>query len=191
MAVPAALITWLLLHLFVTWWRRVGPVATYVVIGAVVIAMMWTMYLVREPLLEVHFGVRIPLMAISVVLLSISTYINVLVYKQAPKSMVLGLGEISKRSPGGELVTDGIYSRIRHPRFVAMALAVIAVSIFTNFFAMYVLAIAYFPLIFLIAVLEERELSARFGSRFEEYARAVPPFLPRIFNNDTYRKGAT
>ena len=190
MTVPATLMAWLLLHLFVVWWRRIGPVATYTVIGAAVLAVMLTMYLVRDPLLKIRFGVRIPLVATSILLLGISGYINVLVYKQVPKSMVFGLSEISTKNPG-ELITDGVYSRIRHPRFVAMALAVAAISIFTNVLAIYVLAIVYLPIILFIAVLEEKELSARFGVRYEEYIREVPRFSPCTSYNNTCRKGAT
>ena len=188
--VPATLVAWLLLHPFAAWWRRMGPVATYSVISAVVIAVMWAMYLVREPLLKVRFGVRMPLAAASVVLLAISTYINVQVYRHASKPMVFGLAEISKGNPG-ELVTGGIYSRMRHPRFVAMALAIVAIAILTNVFAVYVLAVVYVPVICLIALLEERELAARFGARYDEYTRAVPRFLPHPAKHGIRRKGAT
>lgn len=166
-----------------------GPVGTFALIIAVVIAVMLGMYFVREPLLRVRFGVRMPLVVGSAVLFGISSYINSRVYRQAPKSMVFGLAEISEGNPG-QLVTGGIYSRIRHPRFVAMALAVFAMAILTNALAVYVLAVVYVPMIFLIALLEDRELAARFGPLYDEYVKEVPRFLPRRAKHGRRSNGA-
>ena len=104
--------------------------------------------------------------------------------------MVFGLAEISEGNPG-QLVTGGIYSRIRHPRFVAMALAVFAMAILTNALAVYVLAVVYVPMIFLIALLEDRELAARFGPLYDKYAKEVPRFLPRPAKHGIHSKSAT
>jgi len=177
--VPATLIAWLLLHPFVSFWRRVGPTKTLFVIMAATVLAMFAMYIVREPLLRLRFGVRWPLACASAVLLTLSLCLNVLVYRQVPKSMAFGLAEISSDSPG-QLVTNGVYSRLRHPRFTAMALAVGAMALLTNFVAVYVLFVVYVVAIFVIALLEERELVARFGSRYVEYAERVPRFLPRV-----------
>ena len=179
MAVPATLVAWLLLHMLVSFWRRIGSVTSLMTIVAVTILVMWSMYLVRDPLLEVKFGVRWPLVSVGVVLLALSCYLNVQVYRQVPKRMALGLDEVSS-DDFGELVTNGIYSRSRHPRFLGMALAVAAVAFLTNFAALYVLVPVYLVGITLVAILEERELVARFGSQYLEYARDVPRFVPRF-----------
>ena len=188
--VPATLVAWLLLHPFAATWRRIGPVGTYVLICAVVIAVMLVMYHVREPLLSVRFGMRMPLVAVAAILLAISSYINVLVYRQAPRSMTFGLAEISRNNPG-LLVTGGIYSRIRHPRFVAMSMAVFAIATLTNVLAIYFLAVVYVPVVFIIALLEDRELAARFGRQYDEYAREVPRFLPRSVKQGKGGENAT
>ncbi len=180
--VPATLIAWLLLHPFVSFWRRVGPAKTLLFITAATVLAMLGMYLVREPLLRLRFGVHWPLACASAVLLAVSFYLNALVYRQVPKSVAFGLAEISSDGPG-QLVTDGVYSRLRHPRFTAMALAVAAMALLTNYAAVYVLFVVYVGAIFVIALLEERELKARFGSRYVEYAKDVPRFAPRVSGN--------
>ena len=80
----------------------------------------------------------------------------------------------------GELATGGIYSRMRHPGYMAMSLAIAAAALFTNYLAMYVVALAYVPLICLVALLEERELLARFGVAYRAYCARVPRFVPRL-----------
>jgi protein-S-isoprenylcysteine O-methyltransferase Ste14 len=45
---------------------------------------------------------------------------------------------------------------------------------------MYLVALAYMPLIGLVAVLEERELSARFPGAYRAYCTRVPRFIPRL-----------
>ena len=179
MAVPAALAVWFVLHPFAPWWRRIGPVATYSAVGLVIAAIMWGIYSVREPVLGLHFGVRVPLVAASAFLFGASLYIRVQVHRQVPTALLIGFPEVSGRGPG-DLVTGGIYSRMRHPRYVGVWLAVAAVALFANYLSLYILALAYVPLIYLVAALEERELSARFGAAYREYCTHVPRFVPRL-----------
>jgi len=177
--VPSTLIAWVLLHSLVSFWRRLGSTMAMIIVTSSTILVMLVMYLVRDPLLHVRFGVRWPLACVSVILMACSSYINILVYRQAPKSMAFGLSEISTDDPG-KLVEDGVYSRIRHPRFVAMTLAVAAMALLTNYLAVYVLWGVYVVMIFVIAVLEERELTVRFGTKYIEYTKRVPRFVPRL-----------
>jgi protein-S-isoprenylcysteine O-methyltransferase Ste14 len=150
-----------------------------IAVSAVTVLAMLVMYLVREPLLRIRFGVYWPSALAGAILLALSFYLNALVYKRVPTSMALGLEEISAGDPG-ELVTDGVYSRLRHPRFLGMALAVAAMALLTNFATIYALFVLYVAAIFLIARLEDRELLERFGSQYAEYARTVPRFFPRL-----------
>jgi protein-S-isoprenylcysteine O-methyltransferase Ste14 len=177
--VPATLLAWLLIHHFVSLWRHVGSSWTMIAVSAVTVLAMLVMYLVREPLLRIRFGVYWPSALAGAILLALSFYLNALVYKRVPTSMALGLEEISAGDPG-ELVTDGVYSRLRHPRFLGMALAVAAMALLTNFATIYALFVLYVAAIFLIARLEDRELLERFGSQYAEYARTVPRFFPRL-----------
>ena len=153
MAVPAALAAWLVLHPFAPRLRQAGPVAVRAPTVAVILAVMWAVFLVRGPVLRLHFGVKAPLVAVAIVLFGFSSYLRVQILRQLPLRVVLELPEIPDQGTG-KLITGGIYSRMRHPGYVAMALAVAAVALFTNYLATYVVALAYVPLISLVALFE-------------------------------------
>ena len=54
-----------------------------------------------------------------------------------------------------------------------------AVALFTNYLAIYVLALAIIPALYLVVVLEEKELRDRFGLEYAAYSERVPRFIPR------------
>ena len=51
--------------------------------------------------------------------------------------------------------------------------------------ALYAVLALWVPGIWLIAVLEERELRERFGAAYDAYCRRVPRFLPQLRNART------
>jgi protein-S-isoprenylcysteine O-methyltransferase Ste14 len=59
-------------------------------------------------------------------------------------------------------------------------LGTVAMALFTNYVAAYVLAAIAFPWLYLIIVLEERELSDRFGDEYRSYQQRVPRLIPRL-----------
>lgn len=78
------------------------------------------------------------------------------------------------------LLTEGIYSRMRHPRYVEATLSVLGLAFFTNYLATYIAFLAMLPILHLVVLLEEKELKERFGAQYEEYCRRVPRYMPRI-----------
>jgi protein-S-isoprenylcysteine O-methyltransferase Ste14 len=180
MAIPAGMVPWIIIHPFVRYWRRMGPVPAYLVVGGVIAATMYGIYCAREPLLRIRFGVRIPFVVVSCVLFAVAMYIRVRVRRRLGVSTLVGLKEIFGVDDPQELVTEGVYSLVRHPRYSAIGLAVAAAALFSNYMAVYVLLGAYALAIHLIVLLEERELKKRFGIAYEEYSNRVPRFLPRF-----------
>jgi len=81
-------------------------------------------------------------------------------------------------SGGGELVRQGIYARIRHPRYVGSLIAILGACFLAGTRLMWTVAALWCLLTLVVIALEERELRARFGSAYEEYCRRVPRFLP-------------
>ena len=82
-----------------------------------------------------------------------------------------------------ELATSGPYARTRNPLYLGSAFLAIGFAIAGHSWWAGSLVIIYFA-VFYYAVMrnEERDLRARFGSIFDEYAARVPLFLPNFFD---------
>ena len=81
-------------------------------------------------------------------------------------------------SGGGEIVSTGIYSRIRHPRYLGSFAAILGACLIAGTRALWVVVIAWAALTRIAIAFEERELRARFGKPYDDYCRRVPRFIP-------------
>ena len=78
----------------------------------------------------------------------------------------------------GILATTGAFARIRHPQYVAFVL------ILLGFLLQWptLLTLLMFPVLLLmygrLAITEEKQMQAQFGTRFEAYAAGTPRFIP-------------
>jgi protein-S-isoprenylcysteine O-methyltransferase Ste14 len=95
-----------------------------------------------------------------------------------------GIPELSKEKYPGKLLTEGIYSRVRNPRYIEALLWVTAYALFANYLGAYLVVALCLPLIYFVVRLEERELRERFGTAYEEYCRRVPRFVPKLRPRD-------
>jgi protein-S-isoprenylcysteine O-methyltransferase Ste14 len=79
------------------------------------------------------------------------------------------------------LTVTGPYAHTRNPLYLGSAILALGAGLATQSLVSAGLLLVYFA-IFYSAVMrrEERELHAKHGSAFEEYARAVPLFLPLL-----------
>jgi hypothetical protein len=91
----------------------------------------------------------------------------------------LAAGHLRKQ----ELLTvSGPYAYTRNPLYFGSAILAAGVAIATHSWISSVLLCGYFTLFYSVVMRrEEGELRQHFGSAFEEYARAVPLFFPRLF----------
>ncbi len=92
----------------------------------------------------------------------------------------VGIPEVAPQREDGKLLTEGVYGRMRHPRYAGAVLGLIAYALFVNYLALYLLVPLLSAGVYVISVLEERELRDRFGKAYVEYARSVPRFIPRV-----------
>ena len=79
------------------------------------------------------------------------------------------------------LTVSGPYAYTRNPLYLGSFILVIGVAIATHSFASALILFGYFALFYSIVMRrEERELFQHHGQAFQEYARTVPLFFPRL-----------
>ncbi len=171
---------WLLVHPFVRLWRRLGLVPSYVVLFGIFFAMIGAVYTLRGTLLAVEYGTNWLLVGIAGVLFAAGMVMQGLAHRQLSIATFVGVPELQPSGKGGRLLQEGIYGRVRHPRYLAVMLGTVAMAPFTNYLAAYVLAAIAFPWLYLIIVLGERELLDRFGDGYLSYRQRVPRLIPRF-----------
>lgn len=178
--VPPFMLMWYVVHPITWFWRRMGPVRTYTsLIFLLILPVMWLLYNMREPMMRVHYGVNWLLVILAVQIFAISMVMGFVRMRHLKPSVMLGLPEITGEGDPGKLLTEGIYSVIRHPRYVEVWLGLLAIALFTNYLAVYILVAVILPLTYGVVLLEERELRERFGEEYERYCAEVPRFFPK------------
>jgi protein-S-isoprenylcysteine O-methyltransferase Ste14 len=187
MSYPPAVGWWYLVHPLVGFWRRLGRPLFYVIMTMTSLAVMGAFYLIREPLLAVDYGTEPALWPLAAVFYGASAYIEVRCRRYLRPKILFGAPELAPEGRRGELITEGIYGRVRHPRYIAVFLATVAIAFFTNHLAVYILALLLAPALYLVVLLEEKELRDRFGEAYEDYCRRVPRFIPRRRTTSTVR----
>ena len=177
---PPLLSFWLLVHPFVRFWRKLGPVWTYTIVGLIVLFEVLLLFAIRKRVLFIEFGTNRFLIVVGLFCLLGASRLRVLISRHVTNALLLGLHEIGPEEYPGQLVDAGLYGRIRHPRYVQIALALLGYSLVTNYLALYIIFAICVAELYLIVLLEEKELWSRFGMEYEEYCHRVPRFMPRL-----------
>lgn len=175
---PGALLYWFLIHPFAKAWRRLGKGPTFIIAGGICLGFAGVLWTQRDQFMAVHWGYHWPLMALGIVLYLVGAYRDLLIRKQLVFKILVGTPELDAEAPG-ELITDGVFSRSRNPRYVNLMVAMLGFALVLNYPALYVVLALCVPGLYVIVLLEERELRGRFGEQYEDYCRRVPRFLPR------------
>jgi protein-S-isoprenylcysteine O-methyltransferase Ste14 len=79
-----------------------------------------------------------------------------------------------------QLVTTGIYGRVRHPQYLGFLLLTLGINFlwptFSTLILWPILALLYYRL----AREEEKEIEKKFGEDYREYKNTVPMFIPHL-----------
>ena len=177
-SLPPAILYWYLIHPFAERWRRLGRLPTYLIVFGVCVAAGYALWRLRAPILGRDLGFQPWLTAVGLALYAIAVYIEVRCRKHLKFHILAGAPELSRDDPG-QLLDQGIYGRVRHPRYLSVAFGMTGMGLFLNYQGLYLLLVACVPLFYLLVLFEERELRERFGAAYVDYSRRVPRFVPR------------
>lgn len=176
---PPAVLYWYAIHPFARQWRRLGPWPTYIVVTALALGGYWGLWNVKDAALAVDYGFDPVLTAIGAALYAVAVVLEIRRGRHLKLSILVGLPELRRNAGPGKLLNEGIYARIRHPRYVALVFGIGGFCLFANYLGTYLVWVAMLPALYVLVVIEERELRERFGEAYVEYSRNVPRFLPR------------
>ena len=179
MFMPGAVLFWFLIHPFVRFWRRLGLRRSMAVQFTLLAAYVAGVFLLRKTLLAVDFGTNPILIAWAVPILAASIVLRLQISRQLRFSTLGGLPELAPESHPQPLLTEGIYARVRHPRYLEVLLVMASLTLIANNLAAYVNWIIGIPSVLAIVRIEERELRHRFGMEYDAYCARVPRFVPR------------
>ena len=105
---PPAMLWWLVVHPFVEVWRRIGPRRTLSILGALAIACIVGLTMIRDRLVGADLGTHAPLVFLAVALAVVSTWIAVTRRKHLTTRILIGIPELERDSQG-TLLTEGLY----------------------------------------------------------------------------------
>lgn len=95
--------------------------------------------------------------------------------------VIEGLGTPAPVAPTERLVVGGVYRYVRNPMYLAVGATIVGQALLLGQFGLLAYAAAFGVIVFtFVRVYEEPTLSARFGSSYDAYHRAVPGWLPRL-----------
>ncbi len=189
--IPAGIAYWMVIHSFVGYWRRVGVVQSYLVViplCAVILGgfLRWGLALVQRT----DLGTDMRLFAAGAVLWGLSVFLDRRTRRVLDFRTMIGVVELGGQAAvpdGGEsgkdlrppmLLTEDLYSRVRHPRYLALMIAAVGWALMANHLASYLMTGALLLAVLLITEVEERELLDRFGDDYASYRSQVPRLFP-------------
>jgi len=177
-SLPPGVLLWFAIHPLIRFWRKLGGGWTYGILSPLVVVLMAILFVLRDALLGRDLGTHYVLLVPTALCLVVGMVIAVKRRRHLKYSVLAGMPELSK-SDKGTLLTHGIYGTIRHPRYVEVLLLSLAYALFADYLGAYVAVGLCIPALYLIVVLEERELRGRFGAEYSAYCSRVPRFIPR------------
>ncbi len=178
---PPAVVFWLVVHPLARFWRKLGPSVTFVALFPVLAGVGYAFWLWRETALASRYPFRWQFVVVGLALYALAIVIEVKCRRHLVMRILVGVPELDKKDPG-RLLTEGIYAHTRNPRYLDIMIGLAGWSLIINFHSIYWLTLGSIAGLYLVALLEERELRERFGRAYDEYCRSVPRFIPRSWS---------
>jgi len=122
-----------------------------------------------------------PLALIEAAAVAALMLLSVLLFVAASRAMGANWSVVARMREGHELVTGGIFARLRHPIYTGMAAFLVALAIAFGHAAGLIATAPLFALGTWIRIREEEKLlKAEFGPAYEDYAARVKRFVPGV-----------
>ena len=177
---PPAVIYWLIIHPFAGFWRRMGPWVTFGINIPLLLGQVVVLWRIRDALIGTDMGFQSWMLIPSIGLYMASIGVEIRCRKYLKFKVLVGMPEVAPDLIESKLLDQGIYGRIRHPRYLGIILGVTGWALFSNYTGAVLVALGTIPALYLVTLFEERELLERFGEDYREYRERVPRLVPRL-----------
>lgn len=178
---PVVPLFWIPVHGLSKIFKRLG-ILTYALPLITWMPLAYLIFINRSFFL--HFKADLPfiLNLAGILLLIIGTLLHFWTGKLLSIRGLMGLPEVSTRIKS-KLISEGPFSLVRHPTYLAHTLMFSGIFLITGVTAVGILTLLDFLIVnFIIIPLEEKELSIRFGDDYKNYKHKVRyRFLPGLF----------
>lgn len=165
---------WLIVHPFLSFWKR-RPQAVYRFVGPGTWLAVAALLLLGQDWLLVGSDPPLWAAALGAVLIFGDVALLIYLHDVFTGPRLYGHAELASQP---ELIVSGIYARVRHPRYTGMMVSVAGACLAGWTPQLAVLGAVWLAPALVAIHMEEKELEARFGEAYREYARRVPRFLP-------------
>ncbi len=170
-------IGWIIIHLTVNFWRRLN-IFSYLIFILYWITFGFIIFYFRKEIFSQRLNFNITLFIIGLILIFISFYLDKKRAEVFDLKKLIGLPEILPKKYKSKLVTSGIYSKIRHPRYLEYMLFSCGFAFITGFYYVYTSAVYIIIALYILILVEERELRERYGKPYLDYCKKVPRLFP-------------
>ncbi len=155
-------------------WNYVGVINFYFVTAIITFNYLDVVIMLRYPLAQ-SFVIA------GGIILAIGCVVAIIAGKTLTLKTLFSLTQIHPERYHQQLVMNGLYGKIRHPRYIGYWMMALGFAMTTGFFLMWIFFIWLIIGLAALALLEERELRQRFGKEYTDYMRRVPAFIPKFF----------
>jgi protein-S-isoprenylcysteine O-methyltransferase Ste14 len=175
---PVVITFWVVIHGGSKQWRKRSPEMAYSFAGFFILVVILLAWSYRISLLGADLGFNLLLFVMGTLIYIASFVLWKPVKKHLDFKTFAGVPEVTDQKI--ELIQDGPFAIVRHPRYLMVAIGVAGWCLMSNYAGAYLIGLLSIAGLFLIVWLEERDLVMRFGDEYRAYQKKAPQLIPTI-----------
>ncbi len=175
---PVVITFWVVIHGGSKVWRKRSPEMAYSVAGFFIVIAILLAISFRSELIGRDLGFNLLFFIVGALIYISSFVLWRPVKRHLDFKTFAGVPEITNTRI--ELIQDGPFSIVRHPRYLMVAIGVAGWCLMSHYAGVYLVGILSIVGLFLVVRLEEKDLLERFGDDYRAYQKRVPQMVPTI-----------
>ncbi len=178
-------IFWIPIHGLTNFFKKIG-LFTYLMPLLIWVPLAFYVYTNKAYIFQLKIPLPLIINLVGAVLLVIGSILHIFTARLLGLWGIIGVPEISSKVRR-ELITKGLFSKMRHPTYFAHTLIFLGVFLLSGAVVMGIVTLIDFIIVNTVIIpLEERELIKHFGEEYRLYREKVPcRFFPKIRIHDS------